>query len=185
MKAKLFFFILIGLAVILMAGGVYGFIWARGELLEKKEQVAAKQLELDDTQKRIEQLVQLSRRYETAKTRSAEIDRALPRASQQAEILLELKAAAAQAGVSVSSLQFTGAANPLKAEINQATPQKDLYVLPISLRLSGTYPQLVTYLNRLDTLSRFNNVVSLNATKVQANRDVLDVNLNLVAYLKP
>lgn len=185
MKSKHFFYVLVGGLVLILVFGAYGYAWGYSQLMKKKADTTAQQIAYEDSQKRIDQLIQLSRRYESAKARSNEIDRALPRASQQAEILLELKAAAAETGITVSGLQFTGAANPLKVETNQATPQKDIFILPISLRLSGNYTQLIGFLNRLDTLSRYNSVVSLSANKVQSNRESLDANLNLIAYLKP
>jgi len=185
MKAKLFFFFLCAVLAILTAVGASGFVWGRNQLIAQKEAVNEKKLELDNNQKRIDQLIQLSRRYETAKSRADEIDRALPRTSQQAEILLELKSAAAETGVTIASVQFTGAATPAKAETNQATAQQDLYVLPMSLRAAGSYPQIIAFLNRLDTLSRYNSVTSLTANKTQTNPNTLDVSMSLVAYLKP
>lgn len=185
MKARLFFFLLCILLSLLTAAFIGSYIWARNQLITQKQTINESKLELDNSQKRIDQLIQLSRRYDIAKSRADEIDRALPRTSQQAEILLELKAAAAETGVTVAGIQFTGAATPTKADTNQATAQQDLYVLPISLRASGSYPQLITFLNRLDTLSRYNSVTSLTASKTQSNPNTLDINMSLVAYLKP
>lgn len=185
MKTRLFFFILCAiLAALILACGV-GYVWGREKLITQKEVVNEKKLELDNNQKRIDQLIQLSRRYETAKSRADEIDRALPKTSQQAETLLELKSAAAETGVIIVSMQFTGAATPANASTNQATAQQDLFVLPISMRASGSYPQIIAFLNRLDTLSRYNSVTSLTANKTQTNPNTLDVSLSLVAYLKP
>lgn len=185
MKAKLFFYFLCALLAILVITFAGGYVWGRNQLIAQKQMVNEEKLELDNNQKRIDQLIQLSRRYETAKSRADEIDRALPRTSQQAEILLELKSAAAETGVTIASIQFTGAATPAKADTNQATAQQDLYVLPISLRAAGSYPQLIAFLNRLDTLSRYNSVTSLTANKTQTNPNSLDVSMSLVAYLKP
>ena len=185
MKAKVFFFFLCAIFGITVLTFGLGYTWGREQLIAQKQAVNKKKLELDDNQKRIDQLIQLSRRYETAKSRADEIDRALPRSSQQAEILLELKSAASETGVSIASIQFTGAATPANANTNQATAQQDLFVLPISLRASGSYPQIIAFLNRLDTLSCYNSVTSLTANKTQANANTLDVSMSLVAYLKP
>lgn len=185
MKAKLLFLILCAiLAATLIAGGVV-YVWGRAVLLEQKQQVSKKKLELDDSQKRIDQLIQLSRRYDSAKAQAEEIDKALPRSSQQAEILLELKSAAAENGVTIAGIQFTGQATPTQAQTNQTTVQQDYLVLPISIRASATYPQLIAYLNRLETLSRYNSVTSLTAAKSQSNRDNLEISMSIVAYLKP
>jgi Tfp pilus assembly protein PilO len=153
--------------------------------LEQKSLVNEKKLELDDSQKLIDQLIQLSRRYDSAKSQADEIDKALPRSSQQAEIMLELQSAAAENGVTIGSIQFTGKVTPDQAQTNQSTALQDLIVVPISIRASATYPQLIAYLNRLETLSRYNSVTSLTANKSQANRDNLEISMSLVAYLKP
>ena len=76
MKAKLFFFFLCAVLAILTVVGASGFAWGRNQLITQKEAVNEKKLELDNNQKRIDQLIQLSRRYETAKSRADEIDRA-------------------------------------------------------------------------------------------------------------
>jgi Tfp pilus assembly protein PilO len=184
-RAKLLFFILCALLAILLVASGAAYFWGSNILLEQKQEVSKKKLELDDSQKRIDQLIQLSRRYDSAKAQAEEIDKALPRSSQQAEILLELKSAAAENGVTIASIQFTGQATPAKAQTNQATAQQDYLILPISIRASATYPQLIAYLNRLETLSRYNSVTSLSATKSQSNRDNLEISMSIVAYLKP
>lgn len=185
MKAKLLFSILcVVLAISLVASGAI-YVWGRQKLLEQKSLVNEKKLELDDSQKLIDQLIQLSRRYDSAKSQADEIDKALPRSSQQAEILLELKSAAAESEVTIASIQFTGQDTPAQAQTNQATAQQDFLILPITIRASTTYPQLIAYLNRLETLSRYNSVTALTATKSQSNRDILEISMSLVAYLKP
>lgn len=185
MKAKLFFLILCVVLAILLLASTGAYVWGRQKLLEQKSLVNEKKLELDDSQKLIDQLIQLSRRYDSAKSQADEIDKALPRSSQQAEIMLELQSAAAENGVTIASIQFTGTVTPDQAQTNQSTAQQDLIVLPISIRASTTYPQLIAYLNRLETLSRYNSVTALTATKSQSNRDILEISMSLVAYLKP
>ncbi len=184
-SAKVFFYMLCGLLTILLLGGSYAYWWGREELIIQKDRVNKKQLELVDGEKHTEQLVQLSRRYTEASARLNGINEALPRQSQQAEILLQIKEAANQSQVSLPSLQFTGAASPTNSALNQATPVEGLYILPISLRLSGTYDQLQTFLERLERLGRYNSVTSLSTTKTLTNRDQLDISMTLVAYLKP
>lgn len=185
MKAKTFFFILCATLAILIVGGGVAYYWGYQELTSQKELAMKKQLELGDSQKRTSQLIELSRKYDDAKARLSDIDRALPRESKQAEMLLELRDAAATSGVQISSLQFTGTATPKNATTNQALLQADLYVLPISLRLSGTYPQLIDFMQKLNGLGRLNSVTSLTTSKIITSADRLDITMNIVAYLKP
>ncbi len=185
MKAKTFFFILCALLIVLVLGGAGAYYWGHQQLTEQRDRVNKKQLDLSDSQKRTSQLIELSRKYDEAKARISDIDRALPRDSKQAEMLLEIRDAAAASGVRIASLQFTGAATPKNASTNQALLQKDLYVLPISLRLSGSYPQLITFLDKLNGLGRLNSVTNLTTSKTIASPDQLEITMNLVAYLKP
>jgi Tfp pilus assembly protein PilO len=185
MKAKTFFLVLCALLVILIVGGGAAYYWGHQQLTAQKEKVNKKQLDLSDSQKRTSQLIELSRKYEEANARIDDIDRALPRDSKQAEMLLEIRDAAAASGVRVASLQFTGAATPKNPNTNQALLQKDLYVLPISLRLGGSYPQLITFLEKLNKLGRLNSVTNLTTSKTITSPDQLDITMNLVAYLKP
>lgn len=184
-SSRVLFFVLIGfLSVILLAGG-YGYVWARQALLEKKQSVEKTHLEVIDEQKRTEQLVTLSRRYTEAKAKLDEINRALPRDSQQTEILLAIQSAANESGVLLPSVQFTGAAQLTNPQLNQASPSQGFYVVPLSLKLSGAYDQLQTFLDKLERLSRYNSVSTLSLTKTLADKNKLDVSLTLNAYLKP
>jgi len=184
-SSRLLFYALVGLmGVILIAGG-YGYVWARQMLISKKEAVEQTKLEVVDEQKRTEQLVTLSRRYEQAKTKLEDINRALPRDSQQTEILLAIQNAAKDSGVILPSIQFTGAAQLTNPQLNQSSPAQGFYVVPLNLKLSGTYDQLQSFLDKLERLSRYNSVSSLSLTKTLADKNRLDIAMTLNAYLKP
>ncbi|MEI7818689.1 MAG: type 4a pilus biogenesis protein PilO [bacterium] len=185
MKARNLFYVLLIVLVLSMVFAGYGFWWARTQLLGRQSEVVKVQLETVDEQKRTEQLLQLGRRYSQAKTKLDDINRALPRESQQAEILLSIRNAAEESGVVLPSIQFTGAAQLANPKINQATPIKGLYVVPVSLKFNCSYVQLLTFLDTLERLSRYNSVGSLNLTKTATNPDLLEVSLTLNAYLKP
>jgi|GEM_PF-6688951 len=185
MKARGVFVVLTAGLVLLLAGSGYAFWWAREQLLTKKTEIVKAQLDVVDEQKRTDQLVILSRRYSQAKAKLDDINTALPRESQQAEILLSIREAANQAGVTLPSIQFTGAAQSANPKLNQATQSKDLYVVPIALKLTGNYEQLISFLDRLERLSRYNSVGSLSLSKTNTDRDKLEITMSLNAYLKP
>ncbi|MBP9827362.1 type 4a pilus biogenesis protein PilO, partial [Candidatus Saccharibacteria bacterium] len=111
LKAKTLYYILIMGFIALLAAGAAGFYWAQTSLTAKKAEVIKKETELVDAQKRTDQLLQLSRRFGEANTRLIDINQALPRSSQQGEILLDIKEAARQSGVDLPSIQFTGTAS--------------------------------------------------------------------------
>lgn len=184
-RAKGFFWVVIVALGIFLSVGTYGYYWGTQELTTQKNRGLKKQLALQEEQKRTEQLVQLSRRYSEAEARLNDINTALPRSVEQATILLAIKEAAAQSGVQLPSIQFTGAAQLTNPQLNQATPAKGLYLLPISLKLSGTYDQLQNFLSRLENLSRYNSVTSLSLSKIVSDRNKLDISMSINAYLKP
>lgn len=184
-RAKLTFYALCAVLVLLSIGSIYAFWWGTQELQAQKDRGLKKQLALQDEQQRTEQLIQLNRRYNDAKSRIADINTALPHSAEQAEMLLAVKEAANQSGVILPSIQFTGSAQLTNPQLNQATPAKGLYILPISLKLSGTYDQLQKFLGRLENLSRYNSVTSLSLSKLNADPNKLDISLSVNAYLKP
>lgn len=185
LTARSFSFMLVGLLALVLGGGTYGYYWAQGKLVARNAEYNQLQLQLVNEQKHTDQLLQLSRRYNEAKGRLDDINQALPRASQQAEVLLIVQEAASQTGVKLPSIAFTGSPQLANPQLNQATKTGDLYVVPISLKLSATYAQLNDFLKRLENLSRYNSVGSLSLSKTAANASVLDVSLTLNAYFKP
>ena len=185
MKAKLFFYILCGSLVVILAVCGSAFVWGRDQLKTQKDRGLKKQLELQDEQKRTNQLVKLNSRYNDAKARLDDINTALPRSAEQAGILLAVKQAANESQIKLPSIAFTGSAQLTNPQLNQSTVLKGLYVVPISLKLSGNYLQLQDFLSRLERLSRYNSVVSLATTKVNTDPDKLEVSMTMNAYLKP
>lgn len=184
-RAKGFFWVVAIVLGITIIASAYAYWWGMQELITQKDRGLAKQIALQDEQRRTEQLVQLSRRYTDAQSRLNDINTALPRSVEQATVLLAIKEAAAQSGVQLPSIQFTGAAQLSNPQLNQATPAKNLYLLPIALKLSGSYDQLQNFLGRLENLSRYNSVTTLSLSKVATDRNKLDISMSINAYLKP
>ncbi len=184
-SSQALFYVLVGLLALILVGGGYAYVWAHELLVSQRQSIAKDRLEVIDEQKRTEQLVTLSRRYNEAKAKLDDINRALPRDSQQTEILLSIQSAASEAGVSLPSIQFTGQAQLANPQLNQATLAQGFYVVPISLKLSGSYDQLQSFLDKLEHLSRYNSVTTLTLTKTLADKNRLEVAMTLNAYLKP
>lgn len=72
--------------------------------------------------------------------------------------------------------------------LTQTTKSGNVYVLPVSLKMRGTFSQLTTYLTTIEHLSRYNSVVSINIVKTGDegdNSNVRDVTILLNTYIKP
>ena len=121
MKAKLFFYFLCASILLILAISTSAFFWGREQLITQKDRGLKKQLELQDEQKRTSQLVKLNSRYNEAKARLDDINSALPRSAQQAEILLAVKEAANQSQIKLPSIAFTGSAQLTNPQLNQST----------------------------------------------------------------
>lgn len=188
MKPKSFFYVLLGVCGGLVLLGIVGYYFGSRVLIAKKQELMKKETDLDLVEERSSQLVELKRHYEDAVKKLDEITRALPTNKQQAEVVVSLKDVAARTGMELPSIQFSASGAPTKGKVDpnytQTTTVGDLYVLPIWLKMSGNYSQLVSFLTEVENLSRFNSVTDLSLTTV-AGQNKLEVNLTINAYLKP
>lgn len=188
MKPKTFFYVLIGVCGALLIIGAIGYFFGIKMLTAKKQELVKKEANLKLIEERSIQLVELRRRYDEAAKRLDEITRALPESKQQAEVIVALKDIANRAGLDLPSIQFASSAGgktKIDPNFTQTSKVGELYVLPISLKMTGSYDQLVSFLSEAERLSRYNSVISLNLVKIATNRERLDISLTINAYLKP
>lgn len=168
---------------------IFGLAYALSSrmLIRERQQFNQKQIDLELSEKRTNQLIELTGRYNEASKKFDEINNALPQSKQQPEVVVQLQNAAGEVGLNLPTIQFDTTAAPT---VTQAKDDKNknpsgLSVLPITIKLSGSYDQLIAYLKKLESLSRYNSVTSINLSKVNSDRKKLDISLTLTAFFKP
>ncbi len=195
LEPKNFTFVLIASLILLTIGGGIGFYFATKFMLTQKEALRQKKTDLYLSEQRIQQLTELKGKYSKATAKLDDITTALPSNKDQAEVIVQLKGEAEKIGFELTSVQFTDSGSSISKNkkstdpnLTQTTKSGNVYVLPVSLKMRGTFSQLTTYLTTIEHLSRYNSVVSINIVKTGDegdNSNVRDVTILLNTYIKP
>ena len=182
MKPKILYYVLTGALVVGGAAGIFGYYLASTELAERSKAVKA---ELTSSALSDEQIDPLNTRRIQFKELSplrAKLERALPREKKQSEVALQIQQLAAGSGMTVSNLSFLNS-NGVPSSTSQAVKVKDYFAMPITFQLSGSYPQLQSFLQRLEVLERYTSVTSLAIDAGNTRSLTFTVNLN--TFFKP
>lgn len=194
LQPKTFTYVLIVTIIMLTIGGVMGFYFATKFMSSQKEELRKEKTNLYLSEQRIQQLAELKGKYNKASQKLDEITAAMPSKKQQSEIIVQLKSEAEKIGFDLQNIQFTGSTSTVQKDkssdpnLTQTTKKGDVYVLPVSLKLKGTFKQLSDYLTIIEKLSRYNSVVTLNIIKASENKETdsqRDMTILLNTYLKP
>lgn len=195
LEPKNFTLVLIISLVVLTVGGAIGFYFATKFMLAQKEALRQKKTDLYLSEQRIQQLTELKGKYSKASAKLDDITTALPNQKDQAEVIVQLKSEAEKIGFELTSVQFNDSGSSITKDkkssdpnLTQTTKSGNVYVLPVSLKLRGTFSQLTTYLTTIEHLSRYNSVVSINIVQTgdkNGNSNVRDMTLLLNTYIKP
>lgn len=195
LEPKNFTFVLIASLILLTIGGGIGFYFATKFMLTQKEALRQKKTDLYLSEQRIQQLTELKGKYSKATAKLDDITTALPSNKDQAEVIVQLKSEAEKIGFELTSVQFTDSGSSIAKNkkstdpnLTQTTKSGNVYVLPVSLKLRGTFSQLTAFLTTIEHLSRYNSVVSINIVKTGDegdNSNVRDVTILLNTYIKP
>ncbi len=194
LQPKTFTYVLIGTIVALTLIGTVGFYFATKFMTAQKEALRQAKTDLYLAVQHNQQLVELKVKYSKASQKLDEITAAMPSQKQQPEIIVQLKSEAEKIGFDLQSIQFTGMASSVQKgktkdpNLTQTTKKGDIYILPVSLKLKGTFKQLSDYLTIIENLSRYNSAVSINIVKEnesQSSTSERDITILLNTYLKP
>ncbi len=198
-QPKTFTLILMGLIAFLTISGIIGFIFATKFITNQKEALRKEKTDLYLAEQRIQQLAELKGKYNKALQRLDDITAAMPSKKQQSEIIVQIKNESSnipsdsQQAFVVDSIQFAGVATSIQKDkandpnLTQTTKKGEIYALPITLKASGTFAEIMTYLEKIEKLSRFNSVNSISFVNPHwTNKDrVRQFSIQLNTYLKP
>lgn len=185
MKAKQFFYVSLGILAVLIAGGGAGYYYASWMVESRTDTLRHRLAVQTVTDDQISSLESLKKTYAKLEPLIPAIDAALPHSKQQSEIALQLQTLAANAGMSLPSVSFSpGATAPAPTSQTVKGPAGVL-ALPISFSLTGTYPQLQSFLQSLESLNRYTGVSSLAISRKDDKSKTLNYNLTVNVYVKP
>lgn len=186
MTPKKFFYALLGLILIGLAGGGVSYYYGLKQLQLTTGTIRTKLAEQRLNEDNLTSLSVARTQYRhdivpILPTLSA----VLPSTKNQSEILIQLQTLAKSAGLAITSASFP-AAGTLPSQTSQTTKSGDVLALPITFQISGRYDQLQTFLISLESLSRLTTVASLVISHPDAsNFNLLNYALTLNTFIKP
>ncbi|MFI5240166.1 MAG: type 4a pilus biogenesis protein PilO [Candidatus Saccharimonadia bacterium] len=184
MKAQQFFYISLGILAALLIGGGAGYYYATGIIHSQTTTLAQTIANESVAEDQISQLISMKRQYEKLVPLLPEINAALPSDKNETEAALQLEQLATNAGMILPSVNFQ-AISSLPNATSQTVAAGSALALPVSFQLSGTYPQLQTFLQSLENLSRFSAVTNLTISLRDEKTQTLNFNLQVNMYFKP
>ena len=182
MKPKYFFYVMLGLMVVLVGAGGAGYYYGLKFVQSKSNELAAQLAEQKVADSQIDSLQKLNTQYDKNIVPILPlIDDALPRNKKQSEILAQIERVAAVNGLSLTSITMPGPTG-LPDSMSQTIKAGDVLALPINFYVDGTYSQLETFTTQLENLNRFTNITTLAVSKGDKGAKYT---YNLNAYIKP
>lgn len=181
MKPKQYFFVLLGILVLVIGGGGYGYYQALQQLNAQSSGLSTDLAEEQAAATQIQSLEELDSNYNhNVVPMLPLIDAALPANKKQTEILAQIERIAVNDGVQQPFKSVTMPAPVgLPSTFSQTVKYGALLVLPIDFEADGTYSQLQQFTKDLENLNRYTTVsnLSINATiKTQPVQYTFQVN---------
>jgi Tfp pilus assembly protein PilO len=192
MKAKQFYFLLLGMLMLSVAGIVGSFIWGKNQLKSNAISVSEQLAERDAQRDNIILLQQAESQIKDIDEVNELLDRLLPTQKNQETLILDIiYTATAESGIALSNIStfsFGGSGDP--DALSGTAPNKEVSGVleyPFSLNLQNiNYDVLLKFLKEIETNGRIIQVdnVQINPSKKDPGL-LTSVSLSLKAYLKP
>lgn len=184
MKPKQFFYVALGLFVVLAVGGGYGYYLGLTYVHQKSDALAEKLAAQTAADQQIDDIEKLQHQYNRDITPIIPlIDAALPRAKKQTEILAQIQRIAQSVGLQITGVTMPNPAG-LPSEVSQTIQAGTVLALPINFKVSGTYPKLQAFTSQIESLNRYTNVTTLAISRPD-NSGNPEYSFSLNAYIKP
>jgi Tfp pilus assembly protein PilO len=182
MKPKQYFYGLIAILVLITAGGGYGYYYSTQKLDKRTQELRQKLAELQIADSEITKLNTLKSQFLAVEPFLPLLDDALPRSKDQSKIILQLEQLAQAAGLTLpqASFQSTGG---LPGPTTQTAKAGEVFAMPITFQMTGSYQQMQTFLQGLEKLGRYTSVSSISITS--SGPRVVNFSVTLQVFMKP
>jgi Tfp pilus assembly protein PilO len=185
MKPKEFCYVVLGLMLVLVAGGGYGYYKGLQRLHLQSGQLATKMAEQIEADKQIDSIMALQHQYNRDIVPLMPlIDQALPRNKKQTEILAQIERIASGLGMPPFDAVTMPSPSGLPSDVSQTIKAGVVIALPINFEAKGNPAQLQAFTARLENLNRYTDITLL-VIKHDVKADPTKYNFSLNAYIKP
>lgn len=177
------FYILLGLIVIIVLGGGAGYYFGHVWLSEKIDELEGLRAEAIVAQEELDRLQELEIAYEDIQELEEKTNRILPEDKLQSEVASQIFAMIDGAGLNGGSISFQSTGGiPGRTTQTDEGSLNEVLVMPVNFSVSGTYQELLLFLDNVERQERFMQVTSLNINR--GGDDSADGQLNLSIQLE-
>lgn len=182
MSPKKFFYVLCGIAAVVVLGGGAGYYLASQALKAETANLSRRLADEQAGEQQLSSLDDLQKQYERLTPLLPVVNSALPNEKNQSTLALQLRNIAEQSGMNLTGLTFSASTQP--GPTSQTIPDGAVLAIPVSFKLAGTYDQLQQFLGLQEHLDRYTSVTSLTISSDNTSSKLsFDIALN--AFLKP
>jgi Tfp pilus assembly protein PilO len=184
MRPKQFFFVLLGVTVLVVGAAGGGYYWAMKKMQSGSQVLAGQLADQTAADNEIDTLDHTKYIYDNEIVPILPLmDEALPTDKKQTEILAQLQNIATAVGLNISSISMPSPTG-LPTSVSQTEKVGNVLALPISFQLSGTYDQLQTFTENVENLNRFTNITNLAISHTDKTKPII-YSIALDAYILP
>jgi Tfp pilus assembly protein PilO len=184
MNPKKFFYVVMGVIVVTLGLGGYGYVYALGRLHSAQSNFAQAMGQQAADQTTIDKLTHMKAQYaKEVKPALPLMDAALPRAKNQTQLLSQLRTVASNRGLALGTVTFSGSAGK-PSDVSQTVISGSVLALPVSFDVQGSFDKLQAFLTDLESLNRLNSVTALNVSRPDRSKPIV-YSITLNAYVKP
>lgn len=180
MKPRRFFFILSGLLAFMLVAGGGGYYFASMNLEKGIGDLSKRLGDKQLSEQKLADLDDLQKQHERLKPMMPIIYNALPTEKEQSKIAIQLRNIARASNMELDGLNFAASSAP--GPTSQTVPVGDVFAVPITFTLYGSYSQLQAFLQRQEKLDRYTTVTGLDISESESS---LSFNITLNTFVKP
>jgi Tfp pilus assembly protein PilO len=187
LDAKLFFWVLIALNVLLVGATLVVFTQASSAGQKKSQKIAEYKIDDQANDQLISYYKALQGNLNANSGLESMIQKVLPPDKDQSAALADIDRFSKSNGISIQQINFNPGTNKGNGKtLTSPSAIKGVSVISVALSCTSTpYENLISFLKTLETTQRRTQVTSLNITPNSTNPDTLDrVDITLDIYLK-
>lgn len=185
--AKRFFFILLGINLLLLCGIAGTFVYASKLASSRSHDIAVLKADVDSGDQAISNYQELEKTIKSSESIDAIAAKVLPQDKEQSVAFAQLNKFSADTGFFIDTTTFVEGGNKTGPSLTAPSSLSGVLVVSANIRgTKATYAQLINFLKKIEDNQRRMQVTSVAITLDNKNPTILsNVDIGLDIYLKP
>jgi Tfp pilus assembly protein PilO len=183
---KTSFYGLLALLLVVLAVVVASLYWSKSQLDQRSETIDEKRQQTAELDSKIDAAIKLRQELEVKSELVTVTEEILPSSKSQENIVGELIDIAANRGLKLASIAFSGAqssADPETSQTEKVDGLPGVFSLNVTTSIETDYENVLQFLEDLENNKRQFEVTSLSISPNEGSQ--FTVSLSIVTYIKP